>query len=73
VNSPKAFALTVEAMYKRDVDLGHVIAAVEDALQGLLWENDRQIQVYADCMKGRSSSNPHTLVIAKELEHVYRS
>jgi hypothetical protein len=72
-HSLKEFSLTVVAHYRRDIDLGHVILAIEDALQGLLWENDRQIRCYEGCFKSKDSAYPHTRVVAVELENVYRS
>jgi Holliday junction resolvase RusA-like endonuclease len=72
--SLKAFALGVMVVYKRDVDLGHVFNAIEDALQELVWMNDRQVQRYLASEKTRVEVGlPFTRVVIQELEHVYRS
>jgi hypothetical protein len=74
LQSDRAFAIGVNVHYGRDVDLGHVLAAVEDSLQGLTWKNDRQIQSYLPSSKGRAVGvEPCVRVWIQELEHVYRS
>jgi len=65
---PLTFPLhvTVAAFYKgQQPDLSGVLESVGDALEGIVWENDKQIASWDESRLFHDLKNPHTIVVVE--------